>query len=650
MPRRRRRSTASGPAPTRMERVEQWRARLDRARQLRETWEQRFSVRRLEEAYLGRDLLRTSYAEDGDPLGVWLNHFFATIQSQVPGLLPREMSFFAQPQPGGRPFARLTGRALSGLLSTIAMQDDGHLRRAAKLALAQAFFRVGVLKCTYDPRLEPNPMAGQPMVNDLGVPLKDEQGRDVREPSEVVTDEVYRWRWVNAARMLFPDAGPDMDRWPWIGEEIEVPLEEAQADTRFPAHVRRSLRANCSMQLGEVHMQPLTEEDVHAEPMLRYVECWDLRQNRLYIWADGQDVEGFLLDTPTPDGVEDHPYAILAPVPILAPEPSPWPVPLTYNWLPLQEQYNMLRQQQLQAGQRAARKILYDQATFADPEEARKALQSARDLEAVMVQDIGRPPIVVGDGAQSIDVSRNIPFLLSDWQRITGASGTRLGDPDADTATEAVLAEQSAGVRDAEAQTMVLTWLASAGRKMLHLVRQTLTLNVWVHLKTMGDKDFREFMASPGLLAWIVGRVGEERAQDYLRLLQSQPLLQESLKERFGDLRPLEVSRSQLEFDALVQVMPSAIRPVQRAQLLQLLRILGPAALLSPTLVEAVIESFDLPQGTQIAEELLANLRQQGGLQALQGRQGGQRAPTGTANGIRRTPVAAALAGRGGQL
>jgi hypothetical protein len=91
----------------------------------------------------------------------------------------------------------------------------------------------------------------------------------------------------------------------------------------------------------------------------------------------------------------------------------------------------------------------------------------------------------------------------------------------------------------------------------------------------------------------------------------------------------MRVTRSQLQFEADVDIKPTTIRPLYRAQLLQLAGILGPAALLSPTLVEELLASFELPQGEQIAEELLANLQQQGGLAAMPG---GKQAVPGTPN------------------
>jgi hypothetical protein len=50
---------------------------------------------------------------------------------------------------------------------------------------------------------------------------------------------------------------------------------------------------------------------------------------------------------------------------------------------------------------------------------------------------------------------------------------------------------------------------------------------------------------------------------------------------------------------------------------LQLVNILGPqVAMMSPTLLEELLASFELPQGDQIAEEIITNLRQQAAMMA----------------------------------
>jgi hypothetical protein len=413
--------------------------------------------------------------------------------------------------------------------------------------------------------------------------------------------------------MLLPDEGPDPTQWTWIAEEVEVSLEEAKADTRFPAEKRKHLKANGTVRkLEYLGGNPDNESDDCDSQRFKYVECWDIWRKRLYIWADGQDFDEFLVDKPYPDGVEDHPYALLLPIAIIEPEPSPYPKPLTYDWLPIQVQYNLNRVQEINAGRRSARKVFYDEQTFPDADAAQMALSSAADMQAVKVNDVKTGvPVVMPDPGMTADVWRNTPLLLNDWQRVSGSTGEQLGNPDADTATQAVIASQASSVRDSEMRTLVTEWLTEAGRKMLQLVKQTLTLDVWVQLRGMGDKDFQAFLQSPGFQSYMALRIGEQNVPMFLQMVTQMPGMQEVLKQRFGQLKPLQVTRSMLTMEVEIKAVPSTVRPVYRAQLLQLVQLLGPTALLSPTLLEELLHSFEIPQEERIAEELMLGLKQQ---------------------------------------
>src|SRR5262249_40362157 len=143
-----------------------------------------------------------------ETLEVYLNHFFATVQAQRPAVLPTALTFLVQQKPGkavgNAPASALQAKIMSGVLDAIAQQDN-HLMKSLRLAATQAFLRVGVLKACYDPQMRPNPRAGQPLLNAEDQALIGLQGESLVEPAEIPDDEVYRWAWVNAQNMLFPD-------------------------------------------------------------------------------------------------------------------------------------------------------------------------------------------------------------------------------------------------------------------------------------------------------------------------------------------------------------------------------------------------------------------------------------------------------------
>jgi hypothetical protein len=364
----------------------------------------------------------------------------------------------------------------------------------------------------------------------------------------------------------------------------------------------------------------------------RYVEGWDIARQQLCIWAEGQPFSGqqFLLDEPYPDGIEDHPYSLLAFLPITGPKPSPWPLPVTYNWLPIQRAYDVSRRQMTHAGNRAARKLLYDQATFPDSEEARKMLSSSVDMEGVEVTDIKAPPLLFGDSAISLDVGRSTAALQYDWRVITGATGTRLsGEADSKTATEAAFTERAANLRDSEMQAQVATWLGRAGAKMLQLVRQTITLDLYVKVRGYSDKDFQDLLASPGFGQYLAAHYGPQLAQQLPQLLQLMPGLQRQLRERLGQEQVLRVSRDTLQWEADVTVSPASLKPrtldAERASWVQFLGLIGqfPQLLMSRVLLEHTAATFDFLDEDAVDELLLLGQRMQ--------QQAQQQAPAGQA-------------------
>ncbi|MGI9298586.1 MAG: hypothetical protein ACR2QC_11925 [Gammaproteobacteria bacterium] len=615
-------------AETKLDRLKRWQSRADTARKLRKSWETDYHVRELERMWLGKQEI-----DRDDQQQFWLNHFFATVQTLRPSLLSRSTSFVVKPKSGRRqPFGTLESQTMEGVLKSIGEQDD-NLFNDASLALAQAFFRMGVLKVVYDPVMEDNPRAGEPLRDERLLDEElDDAGRqddvepveggdnDNVEPDEVVSDEIYRFEWVDAARMLLPDAGPNRRKWPWIGEEITVTLSEAKKDERF--RHRSQLVANTKPEDEQDSEVPLAEigEDDEID-LFTYTEMYDIENKKFVAFATGQDFDDFLIDDDFQEGIEDDPYSILRFLLITGPKPMPWPKPMTYDWMPMQEQYNILRESQVNSAKRAARKFLYEESTFPDEEEIDKFTSNA-DMQGVTITDANRPPIMFGESSQNPDVARNIPFLMNDWRVVTGASGTRLGDPDAQTATEAVLIEQSSSLRDSESRMQVDKWVASAGKKMLQLVKQTLTLSIWVELRGFSDDEFREFLQRPAVATMLALQFGQQNVPAIIAALEVNPRLQQRFRERFADMKPLQVSRSQLQFEADVEVKPSTARPLQQAQLLRLASVMGPLVFTSPTFLEELLASFDLPQGDRIAEELMMTVRQfQQGQQ--QGDQGG---------------------------
>lgn len=596
------------PDPQRVLEFKRWLSRIRSARKLRKDWETEYQVNVCEEFYLGKQ-------QKGLPPGTKvINHFLATINVTLPGLLFDAPKFLARPKAGvSSPQSSENAKIAEGVLDSIATQDD-HLQVAARLALLQNFWRIAVLKCIYDPTLQPNPRAGQPIyqtdaagntIHDQTfqpVPMMDpETGQPMIEPDQVMSDETYRWEWVDARDMLLPDDGPDMSKWSWCGQEIEVALEDAKTDERFPSDLRDKFRdAGKDSEREKIPTYVDTDNDNEdtPEPCFRYVECYDFRKKTWYILTEQSDIHDFLLYEPLPDGIEDHPYAILPGwMPNTGPKPSPWPVPYTNPWLDLQREYNIRRQQMMEGAKRSARKVLYEKNTFEDADEALKALQSNKDMEGVMVLDINRPPVPMQEAPLNASITNDVPALLMDWRLITGQTGAKMGVSDADTATEATFVERASNLRDAELQKAVQRWLKTAGRKMWQLVRSTLSLHLFIKLRGMDDDAIKSYLSStfgipPEALALF-------------------PQIAQGLVDRFGQETIERVTREDLQFEADIDIYPGSTKPrnltVERQQWLEFLGLVAqaPQLALSRSLLEETAAKFDFIS-PQMVEEIHA--------------------------------------------
>lgn len=611
-----RQTVAPEPAQSENRLGERMRRRWEQGRRLRETWQRQYNVEELYRKALGIG----PELEIGDD-SIRINRFLPTLQTILPSLFFTNPTFRVIPRErvatGDTILRKTYGESVLREIS----EREFNLQNAVTLALIQSFFEIGVLKIVYDPKMMPNPRAGEPMFQtnedkspvldpQTGQPvsLKDPQtGEPEVEPDQVLTDDLYRFQWVNAGNMLLPDQGPDMSRWTWIGEEITITLDEAREDDWFPKAYREKFVANGRPnQFGHGNQRMFESDEYDGDDYFTYCEIWDIRNRRYYCMADGQpfDQNEFIKEDDYPDGVEEHPYAILPGYfPILAPEQSPWPLPMTYNWLSQEEEYQIKRRQSIEGGKRTARKIAYDDSTFQDEEQGRAALQSPLDMEAVKVNDVQRPWQVISDAPVSASIYQELAFLDRDWQRTTGQPGARVGGARAGSATEAGIAEGAGQLRDSAERQKVNQWLSVAGSKMLQRVRSTLTLGMWIRIRGFSDSELTEFL----------DRV---YAPEVAQQLRQSPAFLEEFKRQFGSENTYEISREDLEFDAQVLVVPgsSRLRTLEsdRDQFLQAAQILGsfPALMQSRLLLRLFLQFFEIDDEALI-DELQASAQKQ---------------------------------------
>lgn len=623
-----------------------WKKRVERSKKVRENWERDYEVEECENYIIGRQYGfgkgRGPALTRGDQ--VILNHVLATIKTILPNLVYQAPKFFVRPKPGqAQPAHEEDARVAEGVLETIANHQQ-NLKHAARLAILQNFSRIAVLKVVYDPKLVPNPSAGEPIYatdangnavkgqDGQSVPMKNPlTGEPLMEPDKILREDLYRWEWVDARFMLLPDEGPDPTKWTWVGEEIVVPLKEAKEDDRFPKDLRQQFNANIIEASTTHSRQSRTKPLEEPDPLFRYYEIYDFKNKTQLMWADGQEFQEYLVHRPLPAGIADHPYAILCGFnPILGPDPLPWPYPYVKDWLGPQREYNIRRQQIMEGAKRSARKFFYDDNTFPNEQEAAKALQNPQDMVGAKINDVARPPVIATTPDINPAIYKDVPLIMADWRIITGQTGARLAGPDSDTATEATFVERAANLRDADLQDAVNDWLTIAGQKMYQLVRATLTLKIWVKLRGFSDEEFDKY-------------VMEEYKVDPA-MLQQLPGAKELLMQEYGNETWKPITREELDFEAEVTVVPGSSRPknldVERRAFMSFLQLLGqaPQLAMSKELMTEISKMFEI-DNKRLVDELCALAMKMVQVNANQaGRNQGQTADAAQSNGMPGVP------------
>jgi hypothetical protein len=607
------------------ERIALFKNRVSAARAVRDEWQQRYELDRLYDLFLGDISGYVLFGDESSNDDFYVNKILPTIKTIMPSLFLQNPTFIVRSKVENMdPSTVMKAKMGEAAMFSIAEQEH-HLEFSVRLAILQSFFSIGVLKSTYQPMMIKNPRAGDIMYRrdssgfpilddmDMAVEMKDENGVTMIEPDRIMDDETYRWDWVNGDKMLLPDAGPAHLRWPWIAEEVTVLLDDARDDERFPASLRTQLQPNTSGYDDEYSESGYSEvfgsgSDVNnrnRDRYLTYIEMYDFKRRRQTIWCDGQTFSDtqFLLDRDTPDGIETHPYSmLLGYIPIIGRKTCPWPLPYIFTWLPLQREHNIRRRQISNGAKRTARKIFYEEDTFADSDQAVAALQSSEDMQAVKIMSLDRPPRPMEDPPLPQNIVQDLYLLESDWQFVTGVSGARMGSRNrGDNSVYAEKTQVASGeIRDLDMRHSVNVWLTNAGKKMLRLLKATLTMGMYVRMRGTSDSHF---------LNYVQRVYGPQMAQNISQF----PNLRAQFDQEFGNDRWLYLRGEELDFEADVSIAPGSARPrnmeTEKQDFFQILQLLGSVPILtqSRALLNRVADMFEFFDVSMIDEILAAS-------------------------------------------
>jgi len=447
-----------------------WEGRISRAKKKREEWSKQFQVEKGWDYFEGR-------VNPGFPADEWINvnKIYSHLQAQLPLLYSIDPYFYVklkksyQIDPAKIKEYELKGHIRQAMLNYL--KGELLLKEKARMGILDAHFEYGVLKVRYTAEQKEHESAGEPMMSDAGVELKDDNGQPLVYPDTIPVNERYEICWINACDFLFDeDAGPLQDSWKWVGQKIQMTKQEALDDPRFSTKAVKGMKAKNKNGDGEskTGITSWFVEKVMAKPEDELVDVWEIydlqRGEWLFVGEDAVD----LLKEPsaTPEGVEDHPYSIL----MFSPrKQSVYPIPPVFNALDPQKEFSLSRSRLMTHRKRFNRKYEVNVNMLADESELSK-LESGDDGAIIRVQALGAVN-PIKDAPLDQQNLQELALLNNDMVEIFGTPNNARGVADADSATEASILDKRLEIREGDRTGMVKDWIIDAMRKLDMLVQ-----------------------------------------------------------------------------------------------------------------------------------------------------------------------------------
>lgn len=273
-----------------------------------------------------------------------------------------------------------------------------------------------------------------------------------------------------------PDATSIRDA-KWIAQRVVKPLEEVRSNKRY----RQSARLNVRADSGHPEDWYTSHDEWRSNDDVKRVTVWefyDLRLGTMSVFADGGD-NGFLVEPVKQPYAFGHPF-----VPLIDYE-----VPNQFYGMgeleavePLQMELNMTRTAMFNDRKAHRRAWLYNEKAF--DAKGRSALESDAENRLIPVSNnvpFSEALVPLPGQTPNPQLYQDSGIIESDITTVTGINDYQRGSlPEVRrTATEASIVQDAANARAAEKLAKVEGFLSEIARRLVMLMQQYQTGNVW---------------------------------------------------------------------------------------------------------------------------------------------------------------------------
>lgn len=449
-----------------------WDERITRAKDVRKKWADEFKVQ------MGRDYFE-GRQNPGYPEEEWItvNKIYSHLSAQLPTLYSVDPYFYVklkksyQCDPTKIAEMEAKGRVRQAMLNYL--KGELQLKEKARMGILDAHFEYGILKVRRAAETKEHPHAGEPIKDEEGNELKDENGQPLVYPDTVPINERYELCRIHPCDFLFDeDAGPLEDTWSWLAHHRVMSKAEALEDPTFDRKAVKSAKGR-ERSDGEKKERSgiLTRfmsgiENKDDKLFLDVWEVYDIKRREMLTYCEDAD-DLFVDPRSLPPGIEKHPFSVLR---FTMRDKSPYPIPPVSPALDPQKEYSLSRSRKVTHRKRFNRKYEVVTAKLVDPDQDMSKLESGADGTLIAVNAPGAVNPIQDAPLDQQDMIE-LQMLNNDMIEIFGSPGSARGVADSDSATEASILDKRLEVREGDRLSMVVDWVLGIARKLDQLVQ-----------------------------------------------------------------------------------------------------------------------------------------------------------------------------------
>lgn len=455
----------------------QWEERITAARKKRDEWADQFKVGLGRAYFEGQD-------NPGYPPEEWIsiNKVYTHLKAQLPTLYSVDPYFYVKvkksfkvdpkaPEDSAQNILTMErkGKVRQGYLNYL--KTELELKKKTRLAIQDAHFAYGVIKVRRASDLQEHPNKGEPITDEDGNPVLDPETKEPQVyPDEIPINERYEVSRLHPDDIVWDvDAGPLEDDWGWIAQRTTMTKKKALKDPRFKRGDIRKIkgrkvkdkedekRSFFSINVG------VSDDD---DEVIDFWEIYDLEDKRWLTIAEGAE-KPVISPSPTPPGIEGHPFAFLR---FTLRDKSPYPIPPVFPALGPAKELSLSRSRLLTHRKRFNRKYEVDVNKLEDSETEISKLENGDDGTIIRVMAHGAVE-PIKDAPLDQQNLLEIRSLENDITEAFGSPGASRGVADADSATEAGILDKRLEIREGDSLSEVVDFVLTVARKLDQLVQ-----------------------------------------------------------------------------------------------------------------------------------------------------------------------------------